>query len=304
MSQEIISINIENDPGSQVLTKLVQSYSPEEQNNMLRTALVVYQTKRVSDKDEDGKKVMRKLTPFETIAHIETANALNLNPILNHLILLEWQVYITLDGHLQNAHQSGSLISLKTTLVSKEKATVEVRKWVNGDNGAKWGYKWVPQEVTQYRYKCSIEKKGTFHDTETYEAEWVADISNVAGWDANSDLKLEQMAEARAMRRCLKRAFPVGLSSFEDAQDMPDFTVGTAPMVQELPADTKPKKEEPKKEEKLTFKDQLFELLRKRGFETPETQNQYFVELGLDTTIEEITDDDMARDLLLTITPL
>jgi len=34
-----------------------------------------------------------------------------------------------------------------------------------------------------------------------------------------TDLKLEQMAEARAMRRCLSRAFPVGLSSFEDIQE-------------------------------------------------------------------------------------
>lgn len=75
---------------------------------------------------------MRQLTAFETIAHIETAKALSLNPILNHLILLEGQVYITLDGHLQNAHQSGRLKSIKTEKIGSGKATVEVKKWVNG----------------------------------------------------------------------------------------------------------------------------------------------------------------------------
>lgn len=299
MSNEIINISIDGDTGADVLTKLVKSYSPEEQNQMLRTALVVYQTKRVSDKNEEGKKEMRKLTPFETIAHIETAKALQLNPILNHLILLEGQVYITLDGHLQNAHQSGQLISLKTNLISKEKAIVETRKWVNGPNGTKGWYQNTQQEVTQFRYKCTIVKKGTFNGTEEYEAEGVADLSNVAGWENASELKLEQMAEARSMRRCLKRAFPVGLASFEDVQDMPDYLVATPQPIEEAP-----KKKEEKKEERITFKDQLLTLLSKRWYEEPEQINSYFASLSLSTTIEEIETEDDARDLLLTITPL
>jgi hypothetical protein len=73
------------------------------------------------------------------------------------------------------------------------------------------------------------------------------------------------MAEARAMRRCLKRAFPVGLASFEDVQDMPDYSVGAIPLAQD---DLTKKKAEPKaeskKDDKITFKQQLTDLLEKR----------------------------------------
>lgn len=314
MSKEL-SISIEGDAGSAILNKLVQSYDEAEQGYMLRTALVVYQTKRVSDKDEQWNKISRQLTAFETIAHIETAKALSLNPILNHLILLEWQVYITLDGHLQNAHQSGRLKSIKTEKIWSGKAMVEVKKWVNGTGSAKGHYDMKEEEVTQYRYKCTIEKKDDKGALEVYEAEGVADVSNVAGGDKNSALKLEQMAEARAMRRCLKRAFPVGLGSYEDTQDMPDYNIEPlTPQKKDVfdgspdPATTpeQPAPQEPKKADKkdLTFKDQLMDLLEKRGFIDNDSINQYFTALGLETTIEEVEDEDTARDLLLTITPL
>lgn len=321
-----LSISIDGDAGSQILNKLVQSYDEAEQGYMLRTALVVYQTKRVSATEEQlddywktkQVKVMRQLTAFETIAHIETAKALSLNPILNHLILLEGQVYITLDGHLQNAHQSGRLKSIKTEKIGSGKATVEVKKWVNGVWSAKGHYDMKDEEVNQYRYKCTIEKKDDKGTLEVYEAEGVADVSNVAGGDKNSALKLEQMAEARAMRRCLKRAFPVGLGSYEDTQDMPDYVIEPLPPVKkdvfdeapptpnpdtppEQPAPPAPKKAEKKE---LTFNAQLIDLLEKRGFIDNDSINQYFTALGLDTTIEEIQDEDTSRDLLLTITPL
>ena len=47
----------------------------------------------------------------------------------------------------------------------------------------------------------------------------MADESNVAGGEYASEIKIEQMAEARAMRRCLSRAFPVGMGNFEDVQE-------------------------------------------------------------------------------------
>lgn len=321
MSKDL-SISIEGDAGSAILNKLVQSYDEAEQGYMLRTALVVYQTKRVSATEEQDDwywkmkqvKVMRQLTAFETIAHIETAKALSLNPILNHLILLEGQVYITLDGHLQNAHQSGRLKSIKTEKIWSGKATVETKKWVNGAGGAKWHYDMKEEEVTQYRYKCTIEKKDAHWEIEVYEAEWVADLSNVAWGDKNSALKLEQMAEARAMRRCLKRAFPVGLWSYEDTQDMPDYVIEPLPTIKKdvFDGETVPETEtipdqkpEPKAEKKeLTFRDQLMDLLAKRGHSDPEEINSYLSSLSLATTIQEIETEEDARDLLLTITPL
>ena len=53
------------------------------------------------------------------------------------------------------------------------------------------------------------------------------------------------MAEARSMRRCLSRAFPVGLSSFEDIQEQKaleytqDATLTDSPQAPENPLATK-----------------------------------------------------------------
>lgn len=97
------------------------------------------------------------------------------------------------------------------------------------------------------------------------------------------------MAEARSMRRCLKRAFPVGLGSYEDTQDMPDYVIETITppkkdVFDEQPApnpDTPPEQPALKKAEKkeLTFRDQLMELLEKRGFIDNDSINQYLTAL-------------------------
>lgn len=71
-------------------------------------------------------------------------------------------------------------------------------------------------KTKQFRFECVIQRIIDGQPAE-FRAEGVADASNVTGFA--SDLKLEQMAEARAMRRCLSRAFPVGLASFEDIQE-------------------------------------------------------------------------------------
>jgi hypothetical protein len=93
--------------------------------------------------------------------------------------------------------------------------TVKVTKWEANASGKKSP---IEKDVTvkQFRYKCVIRKK-MGNDTAEFSAEGVADESNVSG--KSSELKIEQMAEARAMRRCLSRAFPVGLGNFEDVQD-------------------------------------------------------------------------------------
>ncbi len=235
MSEIIIKTD---DKDINILTQLAKSYSPEEEKYMLRTALVVHQTRLVADRDQGGNRIMRKLTPYEVIAHIETAKSLNLNPILNHLILLENQIYITLDGHLQNAHQSWKLKRIKTEKISEDETETQVREWKRGQSG-KWYYENVTKKVKVFRYKCTIEKE-EWWETKIYTAEWVADISNVQWGEKNSNLKLEQMAEARSMRRCLKRAFPVGIGSYEDRTENPtDFysksvTIGWSNAVEDI----------------------------------------------------------------------
>jgi hypothetical protein len=74
------------------------------------------------------------MTPFEVVAHIEVCQFLNLNPILNHVILLDDQIYITLEGHLQNAHQSKELESLETIRKETTKVKVQVNEWTEPSN--------------------------------------------------------------------------------------------------------------------------------------------------------------------------
>lgn len=124
---------------------------------------------------------------------------------MNHVIMLEDQFYITLQGHLQNAHSTGQLVGLETTLLKSETVKAAVTKWVPQATG-KDKPQTVETEVMQYRYKCTIRKR-MGSDIAEFSAEGVADETNVSG--KASQLKLEQMAEARAMRRCLSRAFPV-----------------------------------------------------------------------------------------------
>jgi len=91
----------------------------------------------------------------------------------------------------------------------------------------------------QFRYECVIQRLIN-GDPAEFRAEGVADSSNVTGFA--SDLKLEQMAEARAMRRCLSRAFPVGLASFEDIQEqesLSQISQTDAPNTSDTPLATK-----------------------------------------------------------------
>ena len=88
-------------------------------------------------------------------------------------------------------------------------------------------------------------------------------------------------------------------------KDVFDQIPAPNPETPEQPAPApEPAKPATKEKNDLTFKDQLMDLLEKRGFIDNDSINQYFTALGLDTTIEEIEDEDTARDLLLTITPL
>jgi len=145
---------------------------------------------------------------YEAFTYVMACRSLGLNPSLNHLLFLEDQVYISLQGHLHNAHSTKQLRGMQTKLLSSGETSFTKKGW-GGKPDAQ-------MKTKQFRYECVIQRVIDGQPAE-FRAEGVADASNVTGFA--TDLKLEQMAEARAMRRCLSRAFPVGLASFEDIQE-------------------------------------------------------------------------------------
>lgn len=195
--------------GESIIQKLASSFPEAEQKAITRDVFLATQMKTTGVGDKK-----RKLNIYESFTYVMACQSLGLNPALNHLLFLEDQVYITLAGHLHNAHASGTLRGLTTTLIGKED-TEFIKKGWNGAADTK-------VKTKQFRYECVI-KKLINGDIAEFRAEGVADAGNVTGGANASELKLEQMAEARAMRRCLSRAFPVGLSSFEDVQETQSY---------------------------------------------------------------------------------
>lgn len=175
------------------LERISESFG-EQSKQYFRDILVITKVKKIWAKKED----MKPMSLYEAVAYVIACRDLWLNPMLNHVIMLEDNFYITLQWHLQNAHNSGTLKSMKN---------------VKQDSPEK-----VENRPT-FRYECTVEKM----DGSQYNAIGYADSKTVKGAQYKTDLFLEQMAEARAMRRCLSRAFPVGMSSFEDTIDNPDF---------------------------------------------------------------------------------
>lgn len=183
-------------PNEAVINKLASTFPAEEQGKIMREVFLVSQTKTTGLKEDK-----RKLSIYEAFTYTLACQWLGLNPTLNHLIMLDDQVYITLQGHLQNAHSSWLLMWIQTRIIS------EVEKWTNKN--------WIKMKAI--RYECIIKKKAG-NDIAEYKAEWYADIDTIKNKYANN-VFIEQMAEARAMRRCLARAFPVWMANIEDIQD-------------------------------------------------------------------------------------
>lgn len=156
---------------------------------------------------------------------------------------------------------------MSVELVSQEDVEVEVKKWVDSANGQRGKYEYSTKVTKRYTYKAIVRKKVEGGDVIEFYGEGVADVSNVTGGEKNTDLKIRQMAEARAKRRALSDAFPCGLSSYEDSQDMPDFNISHIPdPVPETEPETKKEDPAPVKEtpKEITFRDQLMDLLAKR----------------------------------------
>ena len=192
------------DTNVMIMQKLADSYDEVERKPVLRDTTLVLQTKTVGQGDQK-----RKMNIYEAFTYVSVTRELGLNPLMNHVIFLEGQTYITLQGHLQNAHASGTLLGLECEKLSDGEVTYTKRDW-----DAK---KDVQAKGRQFRYRCTITRKMN-GEIAKFSAEGIADPSNVTGKGV-SEMKLEQMAEARAMRRCLSRAFPVGIANIEDIQD-------------------------------------------------------------------------------------
>ena len=79
-----------------------------ERKSYLRDLLVVTNIKKITTADYQK----RAMTPYEAFAYIAACRSMGLNPMLNHIIFLEDQLYITLAGHLQNAHASGQFLGM------------------------------------------------------------------------------------------------------------------------------------------------------------------------------------------------
>ena len=195
----------------------------EQSKQYFRDILVITKIKKIWAKKEE----MRPMSLYEAVAYVIACRDLGLNPMLNHVIMLEDNFYITLQWHLQNAHNSGTLKSMNNKKIDS------------------------PEKVENrptFRYECIVEKM----DWSQYNAIGYADSKTVKGSQYKTDLFLEQMAEARAMRRCLSRAFPVGMSSFEDAIDSPDFNINsTQEEKKEIKAQNIKDKYSKKSEEKI-----------------------------------------------------
>lgn len=207
-------------PNEAIIRKLAETYEESEQKEIARNMFLVTQFKKKTIKAEDGKTNIKvPFTPFEALGYIMICKELGFNPMLNNIIMLEDQFYITLTGHLQNAHGSKALVWMDITEESAGKVQWEITKWEPNPN---WNWKNISKTITkefnQYKYKCTISKK--IGDTiAIFTAEWLADMTNVTWWEKSSDLKIRQMAEARAMRRCLSRAFAVWMANYEDVYE-------------------------------------------------------------------------------------
>lgn len=191
-----LDVSTMNEQGATVIAKLASTFNEQERKEIIRDSFVVMNLKTTTGRDYQP----RKLTPYEAFSYVVACRQLGLNCLLDHIVPLEGKIYITKQGHLQNAHASGLLMGMK-------------KECIKSDSNS-----------NEYRYRCTIKKKvGT--DIVEFSAEGFASPTTVKGGANKTSLFLEQMAEARATRRCLSDAFPVGLASLEDREIM-DMTPG------------------------------------------------------------------------------
>jgi hypothetical protein len=102
-----------NDPLA-LVKALTDSMPDDKKSSMMRNVWLTLENKTLTVKNEENKNVQVKYTPAQALAYVMACDDLGLNPIMSHVIMLENQFYITLQGHLQNAHATGQLLGMDT----------------------------------------------------------------------------------------------------------------------------------------------------------------------------------------------
>lgn len=198
MAQELTT----QETNAQQLLNIVATYDEAEQKKAKRTLILLMNTKTIQVKIDDGsqwgKKVNRPLSIYEAGIMYEVCKEYNLNPLMNFVIFLEGnQIYVTLAGHLQNAHQTGCFVGMDIEKIELK-------------------------DARSFGYKVTVSKL-MGDKIVPFSSEGYANVKNVRGGDKKDDIALMQMAEARATRRALSRAFPIGLPYAEDFYEDPNF---------------------------------------------------------------------------------
>lgn len=129
MSDTNALIPAEKLEGESIVMKLAGTFPDTEQKEVARNMFLAMNMKTMTVKGEEGKNEKKNFNAYQALAYVMACKEIGLNPVLNHVIMLEDQFYITLQGHLQNAHQTGTLQELSTELVSRESVKVKRTVW-------------------------------------------------------------------------------------------------------------------------------------------------------------------------------
>lgn len=110
--------------GENIIAKLASSFPEAEQKEVIRDTFLAVQMKSTGTGENK-----RKLNTYEAFTYVMACRTLGLNPSLNHLLFLEDQVYISLQGHLHNAHSTNQLRGMQTRLLKSEDITYTKKGW-------------------------------------------------------------------------------------------------------------------------------------------------------------------------------
>ena len=163
-----MSTEIEAKKEQSIVEKLAEGFPEDERAEMGRQIWLAMMNKTysVKGKDDSGKNVTEqvKFNAPQALAYVLACKELGLNPVMSHVIMLEGQFYITLQGHLQNAHASGQLLGMETTLIGGAPTKFAYQKKAWGDKAP------ASKTCNQYRYRCTITKR-IGQETATFSAE-------------------------------------------------------------------------------------------------------------------------------------
>lgn len=204
---ENLPVRTADELAMQKFESLALSVPENERSSVIAEALLVAYVKRTRDR---GATVDRTLNPSEAFAYTLACRRLELQSTLSHIIPLEGQLYITLDGYLYIAARSNRLVSIKKTF----------------------------NKIGEKHWECKAIVTRMSNDgriTQEFEGEGVANMANWKAGQYKDDKGFKDMAEARAKRRALKEAFPAGLPSYEDKIEYD--VESTASFVTDIPED-------------------------------------------------------------------